>query len=290
MIREQQNLVPVLLAALLHAAILAVMIFAFELPRRSQPATPLAIQASLVTAGQQPVSPPVVEQEPEPEPEPAPPEPDPAELERQEAERQRRQQELEAEQERIREQQAAEQRRLEQEVEERRRREEAERQRLRQEAEERRRREEAELERQRQEAEQRRLEEIERQRRENERRRREAEEAERTRLFEQELAEEEARLAALSSGEMAAYENAIRQKIERNWVRPASAVPGLECVVLVRQVPGGEVIGATIETCNGDAAVRRSIEAAVFKASPLPAPPNPSLFERNLRITFKPEQ
>jgi colicin import membrane protein len=89
---------------------------------------------------------------------------------------------------------------------------------------------------------------------------------------------------------MAAYVYAIQQKIERNWIRPASAMPGLECVVLVRQVPGGEVVGASIERCNGDAAVQRSIEAAVFKASPLPEPDNPSLFDRNLRIIFKPEQ
>ena len=288
MIREQQNLVPVLLAALLHAAIVAAMVFAFELPRRARPVTPLAIQGTLVTAEQQPAAPAVAA--PEPEPEPAPPQPDPAEQQRLEAERLRRQQEQEAEQERVRQQQAAEQRRREQEAEERRRREEAERLRREQEAEERRRREEAELERQRAEAERRRQEELERQRQENERRRREAEEAERMRQFQQELAAEEARLAALSSGEMDAYVYAIQQRIERAWVAPASAVPGLECVILVRQVPGGQVIGATIESCNGDAAVRRSIEAAVFKASPLPEPSNPTLFERNLRITFKPEQ
>jgi colicin import membrane protein len=94
----------------------------------------------------------------------------------------------------------------------------------------------------------------------------------------------------MSSGEMARYIFAIQRKIEQNWIRPASAVPGLECVINVRQVPGGEVIGATIESCNGDAAVQRSIEAAVFKASPLPEPDNPTLFDRNLRIIFKPEQ
>jgi colicin import membrane protein len=49
-------------------------------------------------------------------------------------------------------------------------------------------------------------------------------------------------------------------------------------------------MGVTIERCNGDAAVQRSIEAAVYKASPLPEPDNPMLFDRNLRIIFKPEQ
>jgi len=41
--------------------------------------------------------------------------------------------------------------------------------------------------------------------------------------------------------------------------------------------------------CNGDEAVVRSIEAAVLRASPLPKPPTPALFERNLIVTFRPE-
>ena len=40
----------------------------------------------------------------------------------------------------------------------------------------------------------------------------------------------------------------------------------------------------------GDEVVVRSIEAAVYRSSPLPLPPDPQLFERNLRFTFKPEQ
>ncbi len=96
--------------------------------------------------------------------------------------------------------------------------------------------------------------------------------------------------AAADSGALARYVYAIQQTIQRNWVRPPSAVAGLECVVNVRQLPGGEVVGATIGQCNGDAAVRRSIEAAVLKASPLPLPEDPNLFQRDLRITFKPEE
>jgi colicin import membrane protein len=41
-------------------------------------------------------------------------------------------------------------------------------------------------------------------------------------------------------------------------------------------------------SCNGDETVRQSIEAAVYRASPLPPPPDPALFERNLEIRFKP--
>jgi colicin import membrane protein len=60
--------------------------------------------------------------------------------------------------------------------------------------------------------------------------------------------------------------------------------------VLVNQLPGGAVGDVRIGRCNGDDAVRRSIEAAVRRADPLPLPSNPALFERNLRFTFKPEE
>ena len=105
-----------------------------------------------------------------------------------------------------------------------------------------------------------------------------------------EIADEEARLAAMNSGAMARYQFALQQRIMRNWARPASAQPGIECVIDVRQMQGGEVISATVGRCNGDSAVRRSIEAAVFKASPLPEPEDPNLFQRDLRIRFKPEE
>jgi colicin import membrane protein len=293
--RNDHNTVPVLLAVLLHALIIAGMVFGLDITRRARPVVPLAIQASLVSETDMQQAPPAtqppeVEEEPEPEPEPEPPQTDPAEQQRIEAERLTREQELEREQERIRQEQVAEQQRLEQEADERRQREEAERLRQQRETEERRKREEAELERQREEAEKKRLEDIERQRQENERKRREAEEAEQMSRFEAEVAEEQRRLDAMSSGELDRYIFAITRRIQQAWVPPASAAPGLKCVVQVRQVPGGQVVGVTITSCNGDAAVQRSIEAAVYRASPLPEPDNPALFDRNLRITFEPEE
>jgi colicin import membrane protein len=56
------------------------------------------------------------------------------------------------------------------------------------------------------------------------------------------------------------------------------------------QLPSGDVMSAQVASCNGDDAVRRSIERAVMQASPLPKPPNPALFERNLRVTFRPDE
>jgi len=36
--------------------------------------------------------------------------------------------------------------------------------------------------------------------------------------------------------------------------------------------------------------VRQSIENAVYRASPLPEPPDPALFQRNLTLVFKPNE
>lgn len=102
------------------------------------------------------------------------------------------------------------------------------------------------------------------------------------------LAAEERLRAARASGAGAQWEALIRAKIESQWRRPPTAQPGIECKVRVTQVPGGEVVAVRILSCNGDDAVRQSIEIAVMSASPLPPPPDPSLFERNLEVIFKP--
>jgi colicin import membrane protein len=81
----------------------------------------------------------------------------------------------------------------------------------------------------------------------------------------------------------------LEQAIQRNWIRPPSARPGLKCTLYVSQAPGGTVIDVRLGACNGDEAVRDSITNAVFKASPLPAPRDPRAFQRDLEIVFTPE-
>jgi colicin import membrane protein len=115
-------------------------------------------------------------------------------------------------------------------------------------------------------------------------------EAERQAQFQGELQAEEQRQNAVRSGKLAQYQLLIKNRVTRNWVRPASAVAGIECEVLVTQIPGGDVVNVRVGSCNGDASVVRSIIAAVEKSSPLPPPPDPSLFERNIRFTFRPEE
>ena len=120
-----------------------------------------------------------------------------------------------------------------------------------------------------------------------------AEEARERQILEDELARELAaeddRRQAVEAGLLDQYVRLIQNRIQQNWISPASARPGLECVVNVTQIPGGEVVNVRVGQCNGDDAVVRSIEAAVLRASPLPRPPVPALFDRNLVVTFRPE-
>lgn len=150
-----------------------------------------------------------------------------------------------------------------------------------------------ETERQRQlEAERKRVADIERRQKEEAERRRHAEEAKARAAQEdelrQQLEEEEGLMQARASGAMSQYMAMIQQHVERRWIRPPSARPGIECEIKVAQGPSGTVLSVSIGRCNGDQAVQQSIETAVQRASPLPLPQDPRLFERNLVFIFKP--
>ena len=268
MIRDTHNVIPVSMATLLHVVLFGSLIFAIDFRDRPRPVVPLAIKGSLVTDNAI-VIPPKVEQV-------VPPEPDNSEQERLRLEEEKRREDARLEQERLN--------RIKQQEEEARKKAEAlaERKRL-AEAEQRRKQAEAEKERKRLEAERARAEEIERQRRENERLKAEAEAARQA-----EIDAESNRLEAMAADARSAYIFAIQQKISRNWVRPPTAVAGIECIVNIRQLPGGEVVSVDIGVCNADSTVQRSIVAAVHQASPLPAPRDPSVFDRNLRLEFRP--
>jgi len=261
-IRDSKNIVPVGMAVLLHIVIFGSMIVALDYAR-PMPFTPLAVQATLVQEIPDLPPPPVVELEPEPVIEEPEPEPDnSAELRRQAEEEKRR---LDA---------LLEQKRLD-ELKQRER-DEAERKK----------REEEDKERKRVEAERKREEDIQRQREANERERLELEAQQR----QAEIDAEGQRMEAIDSGQQSIYVAMISQKIQRNLNLPASAPDDLLCTVRVRQAPGGDVLGVTFLGCNGDEAVKRSIEAAIFKSSPMPDPPQANLFDPNLRVPITKQQ
>ena len=104
------------------------------------------------------------------------------------------------------------------------------------------------------------------------------------------LEDEEAGEALARSGVVDEYRTLLIQTIERNWIRPASARPGLVCTLNVTQATGGTVLDVKIGDCNGDQAVRESVANAVYRSSPLPAPRDARAFERRLVIVFKPTE
>lgn len=113
-----------------------------------------------------------------------------------------------------------------------------------------------------------------------------AERAARVADLQQSLQEDERATAA--SGALASWQSAITSRIQNAWIKPPTARPGIKCVLDVGLVPGGSVTSVSIGDCNGDDAVRQSIQTAVYNASPLPAPPDGIPFPHELVITFEP--
>ncbi|HWS04033.1 MAG TPA: cell envelope integrity protein TolA [Gammaproteobacteria bacterium] len=97
--------------------------------------------------------------------------------------------------------------------------------------------------------------------------------------------------AARDQSIISQYVGIIGDRVRRNWIQPPSSRVGLSCVVKVQLMPGGDVISAQVVQSSGDAAFDRSVEAAVYRAAPLPLPPDPGLFEsfRTLTFNFSPK-
>jgi colicin import membrane protein len=273
--RPSDRWISIALSVLLHAALLGALVYGWLLFRQPpRPAPTLAIEATVVDArtlpGAQRAPPPAEPAAAAPEPQtPAepegPPPPTPEELAQRQQEREKAEaaaREQQAAQERAAQQQAAQQQAAEAKRLEAQRNAEAR-------AAQERKAKEAALAQQRAAAQ--------------------AEEASEREDLKRSLAAEERARAVRAGPALATWQAQITAKIERAWLRPPTARPGIQCVLNVTQVPGGEVTQVSIGECNGDQAVRESIEAAVYRASPLPPPPDPSLFDRNLRINFKPD-
>jgi colicin import membrane protein len=90
------------------------------------------------------------------------------------------------------------------------------------------------------------------------------------------------------NGLLARYKAALNAAILQNWTRPDTVPLGQTCRITIRQVPGGTVITAQVDpSCPYDELGRRSVEAAVLKAQPLPYAGFESVFRRDLLLTFE---
>ena len=89
----------------------------------------------------------------------------------------------------------------------------------------------------------------------------------------------------------ARYAAALQQAIAQNWTRPESVPLGQRCKLTIHQLPGGTLVpGREVEndpSCPYDDAGKRSIEAAVLKAQPLPYAGFEKVFVRNPTVNFE---
>ena len=119
--------------------------------------------------------------------------------------------------------------------------------------------------------------EAEKKRQEEERRARE--------LAEQIEAEQQ---AARDQSEIDRFTRLIQTQIENAFTNPQR---GLKCTLLVKMVPGGDVVDAKVVRSSGNVLFDRRAEIAVHKASPLPVPDDPRLFQqmREIEFIFEPQ-
>jgi len=142
-------------------------------------------------------------------------------------------------------------------------------------------------------AEAERLQKLEEQRLADEQRR-----AEEALIRQQQMAEEEAAMNAVRQralmDERSRVIGKIQQRVSSKWARPSGWRAGTACTVTVRLVPGAgtaQVIDARMVNSCGNPLFDRSVENAVFSASPLPFPTSPELMDefREISFDFRPE-
>jgi len=80
----------------------------------------------------------------------------------------------------------------------------------------------------------------------------------------------------------------IRAKIRGNIVVPPDIQGNPEAHFVVVQLPTGEVLSRKLVKSSGHRAYDEAVERAILKSSPLPKPDKAELFERELRLTFRP--
>lgn len=160
-------------------------------------------------------------------------------------------------------------------------------------------------------AEEKKKKELEQKKREEEKRKAEAEKKRKAAEVKRKAEEEKKRIAAekalqdqiaaeraaldvarerANQGVVSEYTVAIKQKVQRSWIKPSTASSGLSCDVRVTLIPGGDVASVHIVRSSGDAVFDRSVEQAVRRAAPLPLPPDTALFDRfrDLQFRFNP--
>ncbi len=284
--RRSDRVLAIVLSILIHGAILGVLLwgwFQYRKPTATPPS--LAIEATVVRNAPPAAQPPTPAPTPTPEPAPPPP-PPPGPTPEEQAAQQAHEEEAARQKAQQQERAAQDKRNAEEQAEQQRQREQADRAAAEKAEAERAAAAKAETERAaaaKAEAD-RKAQQLAQQRKlEQERLQREAD-------LRSQMASEEHLNAVQSSPAKAEYLSLITARINHAWIRPPSARSGVKCLLHITQIPGGEITHVVVAGCNGDEAVRQSVETAAYRASPLPAPSDPALFDPNIDVTFAPDE
>lgn len=100
-----------------------------------------------------------------------------------------------------------------------------------------------------------------------------------------------AQKASRLSGEIDKYKGLIIGAISRQWILPDNANNNLSSKFRIHLAPDGAVLDVKLIRSSGDSILDRSAQTAILKASPLPVPSNPEVFElfRDISLTVRPE-
>jgi TonB-like protein len=95
--------------------------------------------------------------------------------------------------------------------------------------------------------------------------------------------------SATASALRGQYIGQINARIDRAWLRPRAPIGDdrFVCQVRIEQDKAGNVMEVALEHCNGNARWQLSLVHAIESASPLPAPPDPSVFARAIHMSFQ---
>jgi len=89
---------------------------------------------------------------------------------------------------------------------------------------------------------------------------------------------------------LAEYIEKVRGKIRGNISLPPGIQGNPEAVFEVTQLPTGEVLDVKVRRSSGNPALDTAVERAIRKSSPLPRPAQAELFERILKIPYRPRE
>lgn len=96
--------------------------------------------------------------------------------------------------------------------------------------------------------------------------------------------------AARVSGEVNKYKALILNAISQQWILPQNVDSSMSSQFRIRLAPNGSVLEVALTRSSGDPILDRSAQSAIYKASPLPVPSDPTTFNlfRDISLTVRP--